>query len=242
MKLPWLAAIGTAVAVFTATPVFAQDPSESDGQDYNEIPHTPENCSDIRVFSARGSNEPYPGRGGAMLGVMCQLFEAAGVSCDYEDVVYPANISYSGYFCESAHIGTTAGPAQMAAYVDRCPDSRLVLMGYSQGASVVGDILGGGGGPIFGCEQAYNPPLSRDTAPGSSSKSSTHFSPNPVLSTNTIPFSRRGRHLRRSSLHDRPTVQHRTRIGLQWHRIPGRPTARRPQRVRGYPRHVVQLW
>jgi hypothetical protein len=133
-------------------------------------PHLPDECNDIRIFSARGSNEPYPGRGGTMLGVLCQLFESNGLSCDYEDVVYPANISYSGLFCESANIGANAGQAQMAAYIQRCPDSRLVLTGYSQGGSVVGDILGGGGGPIFGCEQPYNPSMPRYTAPGSSRK------------------------------------------------------------------------
>ncbi|KAH0844089.1 hypothetical protein AYO21_02156 [Fonsecaea monophora] len=130
-------------------------------------PHLPEDCSDIRIFSARGSNEPYPGRGGEMLGVMCSKFEPQGVSCDYEDIVYPANISYSGFYCESANAGAYAGQAQLRAYAERCPDSKLVLLGYSQGAAVVGDMLGGGGGPIFGCDQAWNPSLPRDTAPGS---------------------------------------------------------------------------
>ena len=161
------------------------EPPEGGGaQDYfNVIPHLPEGCDDIRVFSIRGSDEPYPGRGGAMLGVMCSLFEDEGVSCDYEDVVYPANISFSGIFCESANTGALAGQAQMTEYAQRCPDSKLVLMGYSQGAGVAGDILGGGGGPIFGCEQARNPPLSRDTAPGSKGTFvSILFSRSPCLS------------------------------------------------------------
>ncbi len=138
------------------------------------IPHIPGECNDFRIFNARGSNEPYPGRAGTMLGVMCFLFQSAGVSCDYEDVVYPANISWSGIYCESANAGAYAGQAQITAYVQQCPDSRLVLMGYSQGADVVGDILGGGGGPIYGCEQAWNPAMPRNTTPGSSSKFSAH--------------------------------------------------------------------
>ncbi|EXJ55846.1 hypothetical protein A1O7_08777 [Cladophialophora yegresii CBS 114405] len=196
MKLSWLGAI-TAGLVLGATPVLSQDefttldvdlgaepvPKQSDepvpeeGSEYEYTgeedkwhghPHLPEDCNDIRIFSARGSDEPYPGRGGTMLGVLCYLFESNGLSCDYEDVVYPANISYSGLFCESAHTGATRGQAQMTAYIERCPNSRIVLTGYSQGGSVVGDILGGGGGPIFGCDQPFNPSMPRSTAPGSS--------------------------------------------------------------------------
>ncbi|KAK5051550.1 hypothetical protein LTR84_003202 [Exophiala bonariae] len=156
-----------------------EDGSEYDhtaeGEVYNVIPHVPQDCNDIRIFSARGSDEPYPGRGGGMLGVLCSLFEETGVSCDYEDVVYPANISFSGIFCQSAHTGATAGQAQMTEYVQRCPDSRLVLTGYSQGGGVVGDILGGGGGFLFGCDQPPNPPLSRDTTPGSNIAAAVTF-------------------------------------------------------------------
>lgn len=161
-------------AAVTGEPV-PGDGSEYDlteeGEYYNVIPHLPEDCNDVRIFSARGSDEPYPGRGGVMLGVMCSLFESNGVSCDYEDVVYPANISYSGIFCQSANIGAFSGQAQMTEYAQRCPDSKIVLTGYSQGGSVVGDILGGGGGVLFGRDQPFNPPLSRNTTLGSHSKS-----------------------------------------------------------------------
>ncbi|KEF57048.1 uncharacterized protein A1O9_07238 [Exophiala aquamarina CBS 119918] len=146
-----------------------------EGEYYNVIPHLPEDCDDVRIFSARGSDEPYPGRGGAMLGVMCSLFESNGVSCDYEDVVYPANISYSGIFCQSANMGAFAGQSQMTEYVQRCPDSKIVLAGYSQGGGVVGDILGGGGGFLFGCNQPFNPPLYRNTTPGSSVAAAVTF-------------------------------------------------------------------
>lgn len=45
----------------------------------------------------------------------------------------------------SATGGAASGVAQMTAYAERCPISNLVLSGYSQGANVAGDILGGGG-------------------------------------------------------------------------------------------------
>ena len=113
--------------------------------DYSLIPHLPEDCNDICIFNVRGSDEKYPGRGGSLLGSVCALVELNDLYCDYEDVVYPANISYSGIFCELANTGAYAGAAQMTEYLQRCLDSRLVLIGYSQGANVVGDILGGGG-------------------------------------------------------------------------------------------------
>lgn len=169
MKREFLTTVSTIVVLLSA-PACSQDPADLQDEPYNVIPHMPDDCSDIRVISARGSDEPYPGRGGRMLGTICALFESEGLSCDYEDVSYPANISYSGIFCESAHVGAVNGRAQMTDYVQRCPDSRLVMMGYSQGASVVSDLLGGGGGPIFDCEQPSNPSLPRGTAPGSSGR------------------------------------------------------------------------
>ncbi|RMD44670.1 hypothetical protein DV735_g257, partial [Chaetothyriales sp. CBS 134920] len=135
---------------------------------YSMTPNIPDSCSDMRVFSARGSVEPYPGRGGALLVAMCELFEATGVSCDYEDITFPANRTDSGVYCQSAHTGAVNGRAQMSSYISRCPSSRLVLLGYSQGGGIVTDILGGGGGTLFGCQQAANPSLPRETAPGSS--------------------------------------------------------------------------
>lgn len=40
-------------------------------------------------------------------------------------------------------------------------------MGFSQGGSVVLDILGGGGGELWGCVQEDNPRMDKSTAPGS---------------------------------------------------------------------------
>lgn len=40
-------------------------------------------------------------------------------------------------------------------------------MGFSQGGSVGEDILGGGGGKLWGCVQDSNPAMDMSTAPGS---------------------------------------------------------------------------
>lgn len=55
----------------------------------------------------------------------------------------------------------------MGDYVARCSESKVVLLGFSQGATVTQDLLGGGGGPLFGlCEQGGNEGLDPGEAPG----------------------------------------------------------------------------
>ncbi|KAI6326589.1 hypothetical protein MCOR34_000682 [Pyricularia oryzae] len=124
-------------------------------------------CQKYHIFSVRGSSEPYPGRMGPLIQSLCQ--DLGEDDCGYEDVRYPANSSYDGpgMFCESASTGARNGQRQMKEYSERCQDSGLILLGYSQGASVAGDILGGGGGFLFGCDQPENPPLNRTSRPGS---------------------------------------------------------------------------
>ncbi|KAI6370177.1 hypothetical protein MCOR25_004258 [Pyricularia grisea] len=124
-------------------------------------------CQKYHIFSVRGSSEPYPGRMGPLIQSICQGLGEE--DCGYEDVRYPANSSYDGpgMFCQSASTGAKNGQRQMQEYSDRCQDSGLILLGYSQGASVAGDILGGGGGFLYGCDQPENPPLNRTSPPGS---------------------------------------------------------------------------
>ena len=123
-----------------------------------------ESCDAVHIFLARGWNETYPGRQGKLAGAICYGLE----SCGYEDVQF-SSLPTDDY-CASVAEGQRNGVAQMTAYAQRCPDSKLVLSGYSQGANVAGDILGGGGGP-FGtapnnCEVEYNAGLDPATSPG----------------------------------------------------------------------------
>lgn len=140
-------------------------------------------CTDVHIFLAKGWNEPYPGRQGKLAGAICFGLD----SCDYEDIIY-YNAPDADY-CASVTEGNTNGVAQMTAYADRCPDSRLVLSGYSQGANVAGDILGGGGGR-FGNETVYctvgdTPGLSRTTSPGNKCKHFLRLSPHGPKSAET---------------------------------------------------------
>lgn len=124
-----------------------------------------DNCKDVHVFLAKGNNEPYPGRQGKLAGAICYGLD----SCDYEDIQYYN--PYEADYCTSVTEGARNGQSQVTAYAERCPDSKLVLSGYSQGAQVVGDVLGGGGGVFFhNCTQPVNGPLDPTTSPGNKSK------------------------------------------------------------------------
>lgn len=93
-------------------------------------------CSTYHAFIARGWNEDYPGRQSALVDVVC-----SGVSsCDYEDVVYDTLIDYE----TAVEDGRASGLAQIQAYQQKCPDAKLILTGYSEGANVVGNIIGSG--------------------------------------------------------------------------------------------------
>ncbi|PGH18244.1 hypothetical protein AJ79_00583 [Helicocarpus griseus UAMH5409] len=122
--------------------------------------HQANDCHSIHIFAARGSTEPYPGQQGVLINAICQKQS----SCGYEDIGYPATFED---YCTSAAKGVSNGTSLITAYAKRCPDAKLVLTGYSQGAHVIGDILGGGGGncPVGGL-QPTNEALSPESMSG----------------------------------------------------------------------------
>ncbi|KAI1875023.1 hypothetical protein JX265_003707 [Neoarthrinium moseri] len=115
---------------------------------------TTDTCSEVHIFLAKGNNEPYPGRQSKLVAAICHGL----ASCDYEDI--QMNNMLEDEYCGSIHQGATNGQSQIIAYNKRCPDAKLVVSGYSQGAHVVGDIIGGGGGTFFqDCVEPSNPNL-----------------------------------------------------------------------------------
>lgn len=125
-------------------------------------------CKDVHIFLARGNNEPYPGRQGKLVEAICSAVGEDGNSCDYEDIQFynPLPAPY----CDSVTEGQANGVKQITAYSELCPETQLVVSGFSQGGHVVGDVLGGGGGVFFqDCVQPESEGIDADTVPGSRS-------------------------------------------------------------------------
>lgn len=97
-------------------------------------------CADIHFMLARGTTEDYPGTTYTMAELVA---ENTTLSTNYENIIYPA---VSETESDSYFIGRAAVGSQVNRYAADCPNSRIVLISYSQGAMIVGDALAGGGG------------------------------------------------------------------------------------------------
>ena len=161
-----------ASAMTTAAPVPAATEAPA------TVGNTDPSCKDVHIFLAKGWNEPYPGRQGKLAGAICYGLD----SCDYEDIQYE-NAEGSDY-CTAVAEGDRNGVAQMTAYAERCPASKLVLSGYSQGANIVGDILGGG--DRADCNTGVTNGLDRSSSPGSKRKFFYHINRLHTLTSITV--------------------------------------------------------
>jgi cutinase len=92
-----------------------------------------EPCNDIEVVFARGTGEP-PG-----LGIVGQAFvDALGTQVGDRTVgVYPVDYPASVEYLASASSGAGDAGAHVQQVAASCPATKMVLGGYSQGASVV---------------------------------------------------------------------------------------------------------
>lgn len=94
-----------------------------------------EPCPDVEVVFARGTNEP-PGIGRVGEAFVSALAQRAGDrSVQPYAVDYPASYNFL-----SAADGANDASARIQELAARCPDSELVLGGYSQGAAII-DVL-----------------------------------------------------------------------------------------------------
>ncbi|KAK2008219.1 cutinase [Colletotrichum eremochloae] len=96
-------------------------------------------CTDLHIFVGRGWNEGYPGRHQSLIDATCNGL----ASCDYEDIRFDAT-NANGY-ASAVEQGRSSGVSQIRAYASKCPNSKIVVSGYSEGANVVADILADSG-------------------------------------------------------------------------------------------------
>lgn len=90
-------------------------------------------CSDVAVVFARGTHQE-PGLGNIGQAFVDSLTSRlGGRSVDVYAVNYPANDDYHN----SANAGSADASSHIQQTVANCPNSRLVLGGYSQGSTVI---------------------------------------------------------------------------------------------------------
>jgi cutinase len=100
-------------------------------------PARADDCSDVELVFARGTGEP-PGLGRVGQGLADALTpRLGGRTLSTYAVNYPAGIN----FLTTAD-GANDAAANIAAMAARCPATRIVLGGFSQGAAVVAMLAG----------------------------------------------------------------------------------------------------
>jgi hypothetical protein len=102
-------------------------------------------CSDIEAIAIRGTTEPQGG--GIIAGPQATAVKnAVKDTVKTFNLVYPASFDYQ----RSKAQGVTALKAELSKTSSACPTTKFVIIGYSQGADVIGDTLQAGNVPAAG--------------------------------------------------------------------------------------------
>jgi len=109
-------------------------------QMYNKSSTT--DCSDVHIIVDRATGEE-PSQG--IIGTLATLISERIPGTTVEWVDYPAVLVP---YDQSTDTGIRMTKQAISNYADKCGNAKIVLLGYSQGAQVVGDVLCGGGGAI----------------------------------------------------------------------------------------------
>lgn len=96
-------------------------------------------CAPIHIIAAR---ESLQGPGPGSIGSLAQLIQDANPGTTLESVDYPATLDN---YDSSSREGTKKTTESLTSYAKACPCAQIVMLGYSQGAHVIGDTLCGGG-------------------------------------------------------------------------------------------------
>lgn len=107
---------------------------------YNKTSTT--DCSNAHIIVNRATGEP-PSQG--VIGTLATIITTRIPGTTVQWVDYPAVlIPYD----QSTDTGIRMTKDAIRTYADKCPNAKIVMLGYSQGAQVVGDVLCGGGGAL----------------------------------------------------------------------------------------------
>jgi acetylxylan esterase len=97
------------------------------------------NCPRVHVFGARETTVP---QGFGSSKTVVDLVMGAFPGATSEDIIYPA--IGDDQYAASVAAGILAIVNQTRSFAARCPNTKLVLVGYSQGAQIMDDAFCGG--------------------------------------------------------------------------------------------------
>src|SRR5262245_29840247 len=118
----WLAGVAPVVVLAAGTPVVA-------------APAYAQPCPDVEVVFARGTFEP-PGVGATGQAFVDSLrAKAGGKTVDVYPVNYPASLDFG-----AAANGVIDASNRVVSMANDCPNTKIVVGGYSQGAAVAAYI------------------------------------------------------------------------------------------------------
>ncbi|KAF7863205.1 hypothetical protein EAF04_007288 [Stromatinia cepivora] len=112
----------------------------------------------VHMIVARASTEP---AGEGIIGAVATMVKSSLPGSDSEAVVYPATLTQ---YQTSEASGVAAMMKLVQDYAARCPDSKMAVMGYSQGAHVAGDVMCGSSGMGIMGSTGASQALSADVA------------------------------------------------------------------------------
>ncbi|KAK8079551.1 acetylxylan esterase precursor [Apiospora hydei] len=99
-------------------------------------------CPKVHVFGARETLQP-PGFG-TTKSVVDSIVRANNGSTTSEAIIYPAAGEDEEEYASSARAGVEAVVRQTKSFADMCPESLIVMVGYSQGAQIMDEAFCGG--------------------------------------------------------------------------------------------------
>jgi hypothetical protein len=115
----------------------------------NAVAASGSGCAAVSIITARASTEA---AGEGVTGqLVTAIVNASNQTVSRASVSYPATLQN---YASSSLQGIQALTSQLTTLVNNCPNTKVVLLGYSQGAHVVLDVLGGGQGGSLGTATA----------------------------------------------------------------------------------------